>query len=120
MRIFICIRMDGKENKMRIEKGILDALKENGWSVFELKMRSEVPGYIRDQNEVNELGIKKEGMFGEFRISPDPHHDIVCYVTSESILQRLEGEGEKDMKLVYEPLFSFSTKKLFEEFYSEK
>lgn len=120
MRIFICIRMDGKENKMRIEKGILDALKENGWSVFELKMRSEVPGYIRDQNEVNELGIKKEGMFGEFRISPDPHHDIVCYVTSESILQRLEGEGEKDMELVYEPLFSFSTKKLFEEFYSEK
>ena len=120
MRIFICIRMDGKENKMRIEKGILDALKENGWSVFELKMRSEVPGYIRDQNEVNELGIKKEGMFGEFRISPDPHHDIVCYVTSESILQRLEGEGEKDMELVYEPLFSFSTKKLFEKFYSEK
>lgn len=120
MRIFICIRMDGKENKMRIEKGILDALKENGWSVFELKMRSEVPGYIRDQNEVNELGIKKEGMFGEFRISPDPHHDIVCYVTSESILQRLEGEGEKAMELVYEPLFSFSTKKLFEEFYSEK
>ena len=120
MRIFICIRMDGKENKKRIEKGILDALKENGWSVFELKMRSEVPGYIRDQNEVNELGIKKEGMFGEFRISPDPHHDIVCYVTSESILQRLEGEGEKDMELVYEPLFSFSTKKLFEEFYSEK
>ena len=105
---------------MEIEKWIIDALKENGWSVFQLKMRSEVPGYIRDQNEVNELGIKKEGMFGEFRISPDPHHDIVCYVTSESILQRLEGEGEKDMELVYEPLFSFSTKKLFEEFYSEK
>lgn len=45
---------------------------------------------------------------------------MVCYVTSESILQRLEGDGEKDMELVYEPLFSFSTKKLFEKFYSEK
>mgnify|MGYP001779468830 FL=1 len=83
-------------------------------------MRYEVPGYVSGRNEFNELGLKKEGMFGEFRISPDPHHDIVCYVTSESILQRLEGEGEKDLELVYEPLFSFSTKKLFEEFYSEK
>lgn len=83
-------------------------------------MRYEVPGYISGQNEVYELGIKKEGMFGEFRISPDPHHNMVCYVTSKSILQRLEGDGEKDMELVYEPLFSFSTKKLFEEFYNEK
>ena len=105
---------------MEIEKGIIDALKENGWTVFKLKRRYEVPGYISGQNEVNELGIKKEGMFGEFRISPDPHHDMVCYVTSKSILQRLEGDGEKDMELVYEPLFSFSTKKLFEEFYNEK